>query len=301
LHHWLNFMYNRPQDQEKNMIWSLSAEIAESSPRHQHEIFEFVLCRDSGGSLLTDNNEIEFRPSRTILVPPNIPHRFVFREREIGRLKILCAPPEDLPRFLSPTLAAIVDGLCAAGVTVADHPDQELWLSQLSNMITDGFGADDARAEQLHWSVANLLLAMHAQARHLSQDHPTYRHRGKLREIVTWIENNLKDDLTIDQAACLFGLSRSLLTKEFRLYTGRSFVDYCNARRVQKAATILVTEPGSVTQAALESGFSNLSYFHRQFKTYFGLTPAAFRRKVAEDGGLSFVPEVRAKELMRSL
>jgi len=272
------------------MLWSLSAEITESSPRHQHEIFEFVLCRGSGGRLFTDNGEIEFRPSRTILVPPNTPHRFAFGEEETGRLKIVCAPPEDLPRFLSPTQAAVVDGLCAAGITVADHTGHELWLAQLSDMITDGFGNDDARAEQLNWGAANLLLALHAQTRHLAQDHSMYRHRGKIHEVVGWIEHNLRDDLTIDQAASEFGLSRSLLTKEFRLYTGRSFVDYCNVRRVQKAATILVTDSSSVTQAAIESGFSNLSHFHRQFKLYFGLTPAAFRRKVAEDGGLSLCP-----------
>lgn len=40
-------------------------------------------------------------------------------------------------------------------------------------------------------------------------------------------------------------------------------MDCCNVRRVQKAATILVTEFGSVMPAALESGFSNLSHFHR--------------------------------------
>ena len=272
------------------MLWSLSAELAESSPRHQHGIFEFVLCRGSGGKLFADNGEIEFRSSRTILVPPNTPHRFAFTAGEIGRLKIVCAPPEDLPRFLSPTQVAMVDGLYAAGITVADHPDQELWLSQLSEMITDGFGNDDVRTEQLNWSAVNLLLAMHAQARHLVQDHSINHHRGRIHEVVAWIENNLKDDLTIDQAACQFGLSRSLLTKQFRLFTGMSFVDFCNVRRVQKAATILVTESGSVTQAALESGFSNLSHFHRQFKMYFGLTPAAFRRKVAEDGGLSLCP-----------
>jgi AraC family transcriptional activator of mar-sox-rob regulon len=76
------------------------------------------------------------------------------------------------------------------------------------------------------------------------------------------------------------------LTKEFRHYTGKSFVDYCNARRVQRAAMILVTRPESVTQVAFDSGFSNLSHFHRQFKAHFGLTPAAFRHKVVDEGGL---------------
>lgn len=85
----------------------------------------------------------------------------------------------------------MVDSLCAARVTVAEHPDQELWPSHLSDMITDGFGSDHERTEQLNWSAANLLLALHAlhaQARHLAQDYSIYRHRGKIRDVEAWIE-----------------------------------------------------------------------------------------------------------------
>ena len=77
-----------------------------------------------------------------------------------------------------------------------------------------------------------------------------------------------------------FGLSRSVLTREFRRHTGKSFIDYCNGRRIEKAAAILAAGKESVTQAALESGFANLSHFHRQIKAMYGLTPAAFRRQI---------------------
>jgi AraC family transcriptional activator of mar-sox-rob regulon len=266
-----------------NMLWSLSTDITESSPRHQHALFEFALCRDRGGRLLTDDEEIEFQPTRTILIPPNTPHSFAFKPGEVGHLKIVCVPPNDLSRFLSPMQVAMIDGLCHAGVTVADYAGQEQWFSQLTDLILDGFGNDDMRTEQLSWSAVTLLLALHAKAQHAAADHSA-RYSAKLRDIVAWIENNLQEDLTIEQAASQFGLSRSLLTKEFRIYTGKSFVDYRNTRRVQKAAMALVSQSDSVTQAALESGFSNLSHFHRQFKAYFGLTPAAFRRKLIEEG-----------------
>lgn len=268
------------------MLWSLSAEIAESSPWHDHDLFEFALCRGQGGRFLAENGEIPFHPARTILVPPNTPHRFVFNDGEVGRLKIMCFPPQDPPRFLSPVHVAMLDGLRGMGASVADHVGEEQWLSQLADRIVDGLGVDDAWSLQLHWSAISLLLTLHAKERHAVQDHPGFRHRDKIREIVAWIESNLEKDITIEQAASLFGLSRSLLTREFRRYTGKSFVDYYNARRVQKAAIALVTKPEPVTQVALDSGFSNLSHFHRQFKAYFGLTPAAFRRKVVEQGGL---------------
>lgn len=268
------------------MLWSLSAEIAESSPWHDHDIFEFALCRAHGGRLLTGDGDITFQPARTILVPPNTPHRFLLNDHEVGHLKIVCIPPGDLPRFLSPAHVAMLDGLRSIGVSVADHPGQAPWLDQLAELIADGLGAEDTRAQQLHWSTMSLFLSLHARERHTAQDHPSFRHKAKIRDVVAWIEDNLEKTLTIQQASCLFGLSRSLLTREFRHYTGKSFVDYCNLRRVQKAALSLVTGARSVTQVAFDNGFSNLSHFHRQFKAHFGLTPAAFRRKVVEDGGI---------------
>jgi AraC family transcriptional activator of mar-sox-rob regulon len=268
------------------MLWSLSAEVAVSSPWHEHDIFEFALCRDQGGRLLAGGGEIELRPARTILIPPNTPHRFLFGETEIGRLKIVCVPPKDLPRFFSPTQVAMLDGLRGIGVSVADHPGQELWLGQLSDLISDGLGIDDERAQHLNWSAVGLILALHAKERQGIKDQTSARHRAKIHDVVAWVEGHLSEELTIDQATSLFGLSRSVLTKEFRHFTGKSFVDYCNIRRVQKAAMTLVTRSDSVTEVALESGFSNLSHFHRQFKAHFGLTPAAFRRKIVEEGGL---------------
>lgn len=177
----------------------------------------------------------------------------------------------------------MIDNLCRSGVSVADYAGQELWFGQLSDLIVDGFGNEDLRTEQLSWSAATLLLSLHAKAQHAVTDRSDHRYSAKIRDIAAWIESHLNEDVTIEQAASKFGLSRSLLTKEFRLYTGKSFVDYRNARRVQRAAMVLVRQSGSVTQAALESGFSNLSHFHRQFKAYFGLTPAAFRHKVLEE------------------
>jgi len=268
------------------MLWSLSVEITVSSPWHAHDIFEFALCRDHGGRLLTEGGEIALQPARTILVPPNTPHRFLFDGDDVGRLKIICFPPKDLPGVLSPSQIHALDTLRGGGVSVADHPGQERWLGPLSDLIADGLGIDDAPGPHLHWSTVGLLLALHARHRQEPAGHGTARHRARIQEVVAWVETHLAEDLTLEQVTSRFGLSRTLFTREFRHYTGKSFVEYCNARRVQKAAMALVTRPDSVTEVALDSGYSNLSHFHRQFKSHFGLTPAAFRRKVIEDGGL---------------
>ena len=234
---WPSYMYDRT----KNAVEPGRRDRRSSSPWHAHDLFEFALCRDRGGRLVTEQGDIELCPARTILVPPNTPHRFDFDQGEVARLKIVCIPPKDLPRFLSPAHATMLDSFCGGGTSVADHAGQEQWLNQLSDMIVDGLGVDDAWSQQLHWSAMGLLLTLHTKERNMAEEHPSFRHKAKIRDVVAWIEDNLEKDLTIGQATSLFGLSRSLFTKEFRHYTGKSFVDYCNVRRIQKAALALVT------------------------------------------------------------
>lgn len=268
------------------MLWSFNTEITEPSAWHDHDMVQLVLCRNDNGRMLTKGEEVPFASARTIFIPPGTLHRFVVDIGEVGHLKIVCFPTRDLPRFLSPLHIAMLDGLARVGVSAADHDDQESWLNHLRDLINDGFGTNDVWAQRVQWGVVGLLLTLHAKEQHVAYEHPYLRHKTKIKEIVSWIEENLTEDITIEQVSDQFGISRSLLTREFRGHTGKSLVEYCNARRVQKAAIALATTESPVIRVALDSGFSNLSHFHRQFKNHFGLTPAAFRRKIVEEGSL---------------
>jgi AraC-like DNA-binding protein len=266
------------------MLWSLSSRVTESSDWHEHDRFQFILCRGKSGRMLTKDGEIGFSPLRTILIPPATLHRFVVEPGETGHLKMMCFLSKDLPKNLSPLHIAMLDGLVSKGVSKADHDERGRWLDQLSDAIIDGFDVEDMWTQRAQWGALGLLLTVHAKEQSFTYERPYVRNKNKIQSIVCWIEANLTENITLDRLANDFGISRSLLTKEFRSYTGKSVVEYCNARRVQKAAIALASETDSTVKIALDSGFANLSHFHRRFKSQFGLTPAAFRRKVAEEG-----------------
>jgi AraC-like DNA-binding protein len=266
------------------MLWSLSTKIVESSDWHEHDMFQFVLCLGDNGRMMTESAEIAFASARTILIPPGALHRFVVEPGEVGRLRLVCFPSNDLFRYLSPLHIAMLDGLARSGVSTADHGEQAAWISHLSDSIIEGFNIEDVWAQRTQWGAIGLLLTLHAKEQDVAYGQPYLRHKAKIKEIVSWIEDNLAENITLEQISDEFGISRSLLTREFRSYTGKSLVEYCNARRVQKAAIALATTEDSIIKVALDSGFANLSHFHRQFKSQFGITPAAFRRKIAEEG-----------------
>jgi len=266
------------------MLWSLSARVGEATAWHRHEVCEFIFCRGGQGRLEAEERSIEFLPGRTLFVAPGVRHRYDFDSGDAADLKLLCLHPQDMATFLSPAQNAALESLKSAGVSHADHGAAADRLWALAAMVPDGFDISDARELRLVWSVIGLLLAMHGKALAETDDPADSRYRQKIEDIRAWLDDRLDEAPSLEVVAARFGLSRSLLTREFRRHTGKSFIDYCNGRRIEKAARILVTTGEPVTRVALDSGFANLSHFHRQFKAIYGLTPAAFRRQIAGVG-----------------
>lgn len=267
------------------MLWSLSASTGTTSSQHAHDLYEFVCCQGGSGALHFAGRQIDFRRGRTILIAPGVLHRYAFAPGEEADLKLICMNGEDVATYLSPAHAAFLAGTSNAGVTFADHvgaaDDDETRLQALLALIPDGFGLSDVRELRVAWGAINLLLALHGKAHAIPADPTLHRYRERIDEVCRWLDGHLGEALRIDDVASRFGFSRSLLTREFRRHKGKSFVDYCNTRRVERAAVRLASSNDSITGVALASGFANLSHFHRQFKDNYGLTPAAFRRKIS--------------------
>lgn len=81
------------------------------------------------------------------------------------------------------------------------------------------------------------------------------------------------ENLPVAHYAALCNMSEVNFRVLFREYTGSSFIKYRNSLRLDAARAKLESGEYNVTEAALESGFSNLSFFIRLYKRKFGYTP----------------------------
>lgn len=264
------------------MLWSLSARIPEASYLHAHEVIEFGLCRTTGGYVQTDDARIALVENRTLLIPPGVRHSYVPDCKPI-LIKLLCMTLADVATHLSPTQAAVLGRLYDSGISVADHGPASAAVAA-ADIIQDGLGEKEG-ARQVHWSAFALLLAFHADKQQVSPGHASLRYKDKIQDVLAWVEEHLAQEFCLDRVAACFGMSRSLFSREFRRHAGVSFVEYCNRRKVEKAALLLAGTASPVVAVAFECGWRNLSHFHREFRKHYGLTPAAFRRKMLEEGG----------------
>ncbi len=57
-----------------------------------------------------------------------------------------------------------------------------------------------------------------------------------------------------------------------------SMTDYINRQRIEEAKNALLTQPASIIDIALMTGFEDANYFTKVFKRFTGMTPSNFRK-----------------------
>lgn len=86
-------------------------------------------------------------------------------------------------------------------------------------------------------------------------------------------------EITIENVALMCGYSEFYIMKLFKQYTGETIVDYSNKYKIYIAAKLLKEGRESVRDIAKKVGFDNISYFNRQFKRLYQVTPKEYRQQ----------------------
>ena len=88
-----------------------------------------------------------------------------------------------------------------------------------------------------------------------------------------------QQDLSREDIASHVFLHPDYLTRIFKKETGMSLSDYLQQRRIDCAKELLASTGQSVSDIAIASGYSNLSYFSTIFKKATGMNPVDYRKR----------------------
>lgn len=101
---------------------------------------------------------------------------------------------------------------------------------------------------------------------------------GVLKNYADSLSNN---DISLSALARIYHKNEKYMGRLFKKETGKSYSEYCNDVRLDRAAELLVCGSGKIIDIALECGFNHVSYFNRSFKMRYGMSPSQYRREYA--------------------
>ena len=146
--------------------------------------------------------------------------------------------------------------------------------------MESGYPCGNLYLDSLAVSVAARLVRCHSSISAESEK-PNGRLLGRrLKDVLSYIEDNLSQNLSLDDIAGVAGLSVSHFKGLFRESVGLPVHQYVIRRRVERAKSLLGEGKMPISQIALETGFAHQSHLAHHMRRLLGVSPRALREMI---------------------
>ena len=99
----------------------------------------------------------------------------------------------------------------------------------------------------------------------------------KLQQIISYMNNNLKNSITLEDISEYVGVSQQYICRLFKEYLNTRPFEYLTSMRISKSKTLLLSKLMTISEIYYEVGFSDCSYFCAAFKKNTGYSPTEFQ------------------------
>lgn len=99
-----------------------------------------------------------------------------------------------------------------------------------------------------------------------------------INEIIEFVQKNIEDDsLNSNSIADFFNISKATLYRKLKDVADKTPSEFIRSIRLEHASKLLKTTQMTVSEIMYKSGFSNKSYFYREFAKQYKVTPKDYR------------------------
>lgn len=136
------------------------------------------------------------------------------------------------------------------------------------------------KIESLLYEVLYILLNDFGIQKGTSLELKSQRNLERLKIITDFIDENYKDNISLDEIAANYQISKEYLATIFKKYMGITVGTYLKNIRLTSAYRDLMNGDYSINQLAFDNGFPNIKSFINSFKEHYGETPYKYKKNL---------------------
>ena len=107
---------------------------------------------------------------------------------------------------------------------------------------------------------------------------PKNAERAEFYSITEYINQNFKEDITVNSISSALFISKRKLSEIFRKFSGMSISSYITTLRL-KNVNYLLMHGREISEAAYDSGFQSLRTFNNAYKKQMGISPTEYIKR----------------------
>ncbi len=246
----------------------------EEYPTHWHNAIEVIMPLVNSFEANCDGKEFLLEERDILMIPAGTLHKL---RAQPGRRIIMLFDNRSIAD--NPSLSAL-QPILGAPLHISYHNDREL-CDQLGNILKDIYtlysGWKDMAEVYIYLKLLTMLVRI-KEYRFAGLGEEEENYAEKFGSVLRYIEQNYMYNITLEELAKMAGYSKYHFSRLFKKYCHTSFVSFLNRRKIKAAELLLVNNDVSVTEAAMQVGFSSLTTFNRVFRDIKGCTPTEFRK-----------------------
>ena len=250
---------------------------------HWHSAYEMIVPIEGNYLVTVSGQTFELAPGDIFLIPSGEPHSLKAPSRG-GRFIFLF----DFEQILSIKGASYLASCMSKPLLINRSTCPSIYAEEveLFSQVCWEYLHDDSlrditiysRLLRLFLNFGKYRLSSEGSATISQLPHSSQRNYAERFEAVfTYLDRHFAEDLTLEDVAAVAGFSKFHFSRTFKQLSGCNFYEYLSHRRIKSSEALLMRPELSISQIALQSGFSSVSTFNRTFKKLKGCNPTQYR------------------------
>ena len=251
-------------------------------PEHTHDYVEVIYVCSGEMTHIVDGKTIRLGTGELLFLRQHVRHEvYKAGARDVSVNFII------LPEFFSVPLSTIGEDASPMRRFLVDCLfDQNIGPGYLHFQVADDVSAQNLvenllitlMKESPNWqkisqmTLALLLMELMEHTESLNWN----AQESVILKVLRYIDGHYASGSLTD-AARLFHCDISALSRDIRRQTGKTYTELVQEKRMSQAAFLLRATDRKVADIAIAVGYENISYFHRLFRSAYGVSPRQFR------------------------
>lgn len=246
---------------------------------HTHPYYEIFYLINGDCTFFLNHNIYQLNKGDMVIVPKGEIHNATFPEHGTSERFVVCFREANLSWLNDLLGSEMVQQTIEAGVISIPDRRREYVESLMAKLLFENDGPDVLSPAFIRTGIVELFLFIircqryeHNAIKEIDVDNQL------MQEIATYIYQNYDKKLTLVDMSEKFNISRSYLSKKFKVITGFGFKEYVINVRIKNACRLLLETNKSITDIAFECGFNDSNYFGDAFRHIKGVSPNKYRK-----------------------